>query len=828
MSFGKYRFLTILCLVLLAFQTSSQQTTANQLNLPQRNFVGFNIQADEGNDIIIASNPTYGVLDEEFLLTSGTPSHFITEDEDRFDLFSSPSSSPFSLSNHEGLNHFVNDSSDDLEFAFQAEFFDLLMLNNKDLNNTNLIEDILLFDDEIYGLMFNVLDDMVMEPLVISTSVHSDVDPVRLGLHIIDPFGAIHDVNMHLPPGEDRLFPFTPFVSGDFGLFLEPQNGDVIMDHLAILDGFPVQDIENGCIKTYRGTRADVDFFRPLIRNDPTTQTATNTGTTEFSTDTFGNPPPGDSFFDIRIDGFVHQDPIIQDLNIPNDLLGSAEILVHTPEFPFGQPLPESVFTNDPVFISTRVFPPDDANPSVKSEKERLGIDEGYNIELGFWFEIHSIPELPIGEDVLLNNGDTEDWYTFTLSEDMIIGLNDSSTNEFSGSVRTFAAFTDTQTGDTTFINARENDLLHFGDIALAMLPAGNYTVEIAAPSDSFAHFSLFPFDPLNPSASTSVTQDIGDSTFFYLPSNSNFLDSFFFNATDLVNMTSFFDVFVYDSTGTRVNTDSYTFDNYGNLVNATFVNSVPVTHTGGINTHGGYLQIRHTGNTLWNTSLISPTELESDIDVSSTLSIQRLEEVEELRFNDPDGDYAECNYNSFSESALNGSKTQIIRYCDYESSPGGNRLLLTGINMSMNVQVFIDGANQWFDVDSTNITIDGVSEYTIIIEFATLESQHYIVIIEFFMDRNGIGFNNSINLNSEITAINFLPEIVLRALSFTSVGSGGNIPDVIATSGAGSEPFTIGDTVATTTGIAVGAGVLFYAVQVRGFRPNLKRFRRE
>jgi hypothetical protein len=291
--------------------------------------------------------------------------------------------------------------------------------------------------------------------------------------------------------------------------------------------------------------------------------------------------------------------------------------------------------------------------------------------------------------------------------------------------------------------------------------------------------------------------------------------------------MTSFFDVFVYDSTGTRVNTDSYTFDNYGNLVNATFVNSVPVTHTGGINTRGGYLQIRHTGNTLWNTSLLSPTELESDIDVSSTLSIQRLEEVEELRFNDPDGDYAECNYNSFSESALNGSKTQIIRYCEYESSPGGNRLLLTSINMSMNVQVFIDGANQWFDVDSTNNTLNGVSEYTVIIEFATLVSQHYIVVIEFFMDRNGIGFNNSINLNSEITGINFLPEIILRTLSFTSVGSGGNIPNVIATSGAGSEPFTIGDTVATTAGIAVGAGVIFYAIQVRGFRPNLRRFRR-
>ena len=144
-----------------------------------------------------------------------------------------------------------------------------------------------------------------------------------------------------------------------------------------------------------------------------------------------------------------------------------------------------------------------------------------------------------------------------------------------------------------------------------------------------------------------------------------------------------------------------------------------------------------------------------------------------------------------------------------------------------MNVQVYIDGANQWFDVDSSINTIDGVSEYTVLIEFATLESQQFIVIIEFFMDGNGIDFNNSIQLNSEITAINFLPEIVLRTLSFTAVKSGGDIPDVLATSGAGSSPFTIGETVGVTTGIALGAGTIFYLVQIRGFKPNLNRFKR-
>ncbi|MCE7736469.1 MAG: hypothetical protein GPJ54_16430 [Candidatus Heimdallarchaeota archaeon] len=822
-SFGKYRFLTILCLVLLAFQTSSQQTTANQLNLPQRNFVGFEMRGDAGNDIIIGSSPEYGVLNEEFLLTGGSSGHILTNAENRVDLISGPSSFPFSIFDHQGINHFVNDSVDDLIFEFQAEFFDLLDLNGEDLNNTNLIEDVLLFNGETYGLMFNVPEDEVMMPLVISTNAHSDVNPVRLQLDIIDPTGAIHNINMNLPPGEDSLFPYVPFESGPHQLFLEPQNGDVVLDHFAVLDNFPVENIENGCIKTLRGTRADVDFFRPLILDD-LNQGNTNVG----STDTFGTPPPGDSFFDIRVDGFVHQNQIIQDLNFPNDLLGSAEILVHTPDFPFGASIPQSTLHNDNTIISTTVFPPDDANPSVRSEKERLGIEEGYDIELGFWFEVHSIPELPIGENVLLNNGDTEDWYTFTLADDMIVGLNDSLTSEFGGSVRTFATFTNTQTGDNVFINARDNDLLHFDDVFLALLPAGNYTLEIAAPSDSFAQFNLFDFDPLNPGTSTSVTQDVGDNAFFYLPSDNNFLDSFFLNTTDLVNMTALYEILVYDSAGTRVNGDSYSFDRYGNLVNSTFVNSPGLTHTGGVNPGGGFLQIRHTGNTLWNTSLLSPTELESDIDVSSTLYIQRLQQVEELRFNNPDGDYAECNYNSFSESALNGSRTQIIRYCDYESSPGGNRLLINAVNMSMNVLVFIDGANQWFDVDSTNNTLDGISEYSVIIEFATLESQNYIVVIEFFMDRNGIDFNNSLSLNSEITAINFLPEIVLRNLSFTSVGSSGDVPDVISTSGAGSDPFTIGDTYIATGGITVGAAVVFYAVQIKGFRPNLNRFRRE
>lgn len=48
MSSGKFRLLTIICLLILVFQTSSQQITANQLNLPRLNSFQTTIFGDAG------------------------------------------------------------------------------------------------------------------------------------------------------------------------------------------------------------------------------------------------------------------------------------------------------------------------------------------------------------------------------------------------------------------------------------------------------------------------------------------------------------------------------------------------------------------------------------------------------------------------------------------------------------------------------------------------------------------------------------------------------------------------------------------------------------
>lgn len=186
MSIGKNRFLTILCLLLLAFQTSSQQVTANQLNLPQRHNPSVFFGGGPGNDILVGSDPTYDLLGHEFVLIRGSADHVITNGDLR-DQLGGVSTSPFPLWNNEALNHFVNDSADPLEMFFSTDFYDLLMLNGEDVNNTNLVEDVLLPQNEFIGFNIFMQPEDVGQPLAISTQANSPFGAFDVDIHLLTP-----------------------------------------------------------------------------------------------------------------------------------------------------------------------------------------------------------------------------------------------------------------------------------------------------------------------------------------------------------------------------------------------------------------------------------------------------------------------------------------------------------------------------------------------------------------------------------------------------------------------------------------------------------------
>ncbi|OLS28640.1 MAG: hypothetical protein HeimC2_05270 [Candidatus Heimdallarchaeota archaeon LC_2] len=825
MSSGKFRLLTIICLLILVFQTSSQQITANQLNLPRLNSFQTTIFGDAGNDILIGSNDRLSILDHDFRVNSGSADLLYTNENNRLPLgnFDS-SSSPFQLFNH-GLNHFINDTNENLRIDFETHFYDLLLLNEQDLNNTNLVEDVLLFDDEYYGLQFEVSEQDVMKPLSIATGIQNSRDNFDFDFHLQTPSGTIQTLRSLLPRFVDTLIPFVPYENGTYTLFVQPRDGDVVLNHFAILNNFPVEEVDNGCIKTYRGTRTDVNFYKPRVMYPlpVTTDAFVGTdingqqGSDILTTDLLYDPIIGDPVGNIEINGYTYQDPIIQDIDNHGEMFGSSDIRVHTPFAPFGGSVfsgPQTSLHRGDTIISTILTPPDESNPSVRKQKSDIGIPKGYEIEIGFWWEFTPLEELDTGSNINLFNQNRD--FFLNLDADMILGMNDSVTDEFTGGINSDAIFTDIHTGETHFFDARNNDILNFNNKRLDMLPAGNYSVEVSGSNNAWVQINLFEYKLFNGNEET-ITQDVGDISIFEIPANGFLFDAFNFTyiRTGGSNMSSSFTTSIYDSSGGRINTDQFTWDHYANFVNFTHVEGITDEFAGGVSRGGTFLLIHNTGNDLWNSSKLVPDILESDIDVPSTLQIKHIDNIERLEENNPNNEYFTGSLTT--EQNLNVSKSEIRGYFDYTSSIGGNRLILSSMNITMDVTLIQEGTNIWEVTGSSLRTIDGVDYYSVILEFATMFPTDFVIEVIFTPSANGNTFNGTYSAVIEHTDIFNLPEITLRTLSLTRIDSDGEIPENIVTQG-GDTGFNFGTTLGVTAGI-VTIGVIFYAVQGRGFR---------
>ncbi|MHA2030137.1 MAG: hypothetical protein ACW99A_07415 [Candidatus Kariarchaeaceae archaeon] len=830
MSLGKYRLLTILCIILLGFQSSTQQVAGNQLRLPQQNVHNDTLFGGPGNDILIESRPEYGILDHDFLVESGSTDHVYTNDENRVQFSSGPSTSPFEIFNHEGFNHFVNNSADELAMNFETSFFDFLFLDGEDVNNTNLVENVLLFDEEFYGFTFHVTEEQVMEPLVIASAAQTPFNPFAMDLHILAPSGQIQTSRANFPPSIDTLFPIVPFESGPHTVFLEPRSGDVVLEHFAILNNFPVESIENGCVKTYQGTRADVEFIRPDLSGiDPrllTTDEFIGTNSVlPFTFDTNAQPtgiPYDPTLRDypgtLDVNGYSRQDPIVQDTDQPWELGGAATIRVHRPDAPFGLTIPQSDLHMGDTIISTTLIPPNDSNPSVKRAKEDLGLSEGYDIEVGIWFEFDLLDTLPVGKDFLLRSDSTDFNYQLEVESDKIIAFNDSKTGD-SGTIFTYATFTNIDTEETLTVNAQNNNILNYEDIRLDILPAGNYTVRITGDQNSFARCSLLDFEPFG--TTQTVDQHIGDHSFFSLPTSGFVFDGFNVTYLDELNRSASFSIFIYDSSGNYVNDHTFDFDNYANETDLLHQININDTVAGGVNFKGGFIQIFHTGNDVWNSSMAIPTKLASDLlDISSRLRIERIDYLDLFRKANPDQEYFEANLDSAGRD-LNTTKTEIMGYLNYRSDVGGNRIVFTSMNMSLGAQLLVDGGGlPWITQGSSLSVVDGISFYTVILEFATTVPVDFIIILDF--DPSG-SLNGTLSVEkTEVTEIYQLPEVILRTLAFTNVGSDGDIPKEIVTAGSGKEPIprstTIGVIIVIT---AVGGGIYVIQSRSRRVRPE-------
>ncbi|MFV2014761.1 MAG: hypothetical protein ACC656_04995, partial [Candidatus Heimdallarchaeota archaeon] len=573
---------------------------------------------------------------------------------------------------------------------------------------------------------------------------------------------------------------------------------------------------------------ANVEFFEPDLI--PIASPPSSLSTESNLNGSFDPFFPDDPFFDemtgqpigvLDVNGFIQQDPIIQDVRIPGDLLGSADIRVHTPLNPFGVSVINTAQTdlfNGQTVISTTVLPPDDDSISVQAEKERIGLDEGYDMELGFWFQFTPIQELPIGEDMVLMDGSPDFFYYLSIDEDMIIGFNDSITAESFGPVWSTAMFTNTQSGEVIELDARANDIMNFDHVRIDMLPAGNYTVQISSLENTMTQFRLFGYQDLDTLEDVTVTQNLGDNSFFRVPTDSLIFDAYNLTYIDAINMSASFTVSTYDSTGNQILDTQYTFNYYGNNVSKNLDNND--TLSGGLNIRGGYIQVRNTGNTVWNSTFGLPTELKSDdMLITSKLRIELVDNFDILAVQNPDTEYFIDPLPTTSE--LNGSKNDIEGYFTFTSEVGGNRLILHATNMTISAQLFADGGNEWLDVSSIPTTIDGIVHNILTLEFATAEVRDFIVFVDF----NPIGVNGTFIVETELNSIYQLPSINLRTLTFTKLGTDGVIPEVITTSTGGNPAFSINESIGVTAIITVGAGVIYYVVQVRGFKPNLKRF---
>ncbi|RMG28573.1 MAG: hypothetical protein D6732_18685 [Methanobacteriota archaeon] len=529
------------------------------------------------------------------------------------------------------------------------------------------------------------------QPYAFSIKISGDSPTETIQVTVIDPNGQSYSEILTLSTSLLDIRTVFPSVSGNYSIIMLPLTGNVMVEQLDIITGITPIPFTGGYTETVNGTASTLKVYS---YNSSSTLRLLDVGSLTYI--------PGE----------------LQNYARPADLLGEIRVRVLSPSFGFfGSTVGTSLsfISQSTIYISVEILPPNEADPFIKAEKNRLGLPSGFYAEYSFWVDEKDIPTLPTGPVAIeYPTSTTKNLYTFSSATPFVPSLN--------GTVNTIqASFYEINTMESFLIS--EGNIIENHPTSLDILPAGDYLIAISDTStgpNAFEINFLTPTD-LPAEGTISLTFDLYAGKLLRLPNNKLLFE--IFNATylDHFNLSVNFRFSLFNSLGDRVESHTKLFEQYASRTDPLFasdnntifgpaLNQDMKFHTVGTN----WLLITYTGNTVWNSSISLPTPLSTNNEsFQATIELSRTDYWETKEAKDPLSFHISGILNTDFSDPLNASVSEIVYRMTYPLVDGGNYLSIRTENHSFSGFILAAMDDQIIQINPTATTINGTTFYS-------------------------------------------------------------------------------------------------------------------
>ena len=759
------RIINKILVILLMFQfISSTSTTAQELNVLIPELVNQTGTFNGGinNNLYLQTKEVHNLVDSTYITTetdvSATSYNYLSQtNRGNF-----PAQTPITITQSNEVYRLSNQSNEDLVFEYTYQYYDLLDFRG-DKERTGDYR-ILMEIGRLYGFKINAT---VNTPMLLELNLDGMSGlSTTIDFHVINVDGSVDSqVDVVINKNTAKFFPLIPEETGEYFIFISPVSENLFVSGLELYDNLTSMDPQEGVFERLTGTE-------PLVKYYKYNQNSTLPKVIEFGQYIEDNsaiigssqytPIPGLNYLgELEIILFSQVNP-----DVTKKIYGTDATV--NPKETF------VLYPNEELYVVIIANPPDDTNPSVRTLKEDLGLNAGYDLNYGFWLNSFDIPQVitnqPITVPDPLYDG-IYHYYRLSATSQMTAGLN--GTNN---ALVRFYPYDDHVLGQ---IDVRENvnDILNFASNALAIIPAGEYVIRMR--NGNTIELTLANVQTLSFNQDVTMNALLDVPQYYYLPSANLARENFTFAYLDQLNMTVIFEMDVYNTIGTNIQnqaTTSTDFWHVGDITDPEWRFNNETSFTIGAtdyNIQGLYLRMELIHNALWNTSVSNPwggggstypTPNANTIEENNPNTISRLRIS---RFNYLDNLLSDVNYYYDAPLAngnmwLNESKSLITGYYSFNAVYSAYRIRFESTNISYSINMMSIASADWFSFGINSITatnIDGINHYIFEYEFALTQSDRIGFLINFDMNDPG---NGTFSIQIDQIEINQLPNLIL------------------------------------------------------------------
>lgn len=701
--------------------------------------------------------------------------------------------------------HVKNQTSDPLDAQLKTEFYKLPVGNNS-------IENVLLKHNQRHVFEMDLEQGV---PVAIMIDVDGSSHSTDLKISIVDPDNKVHTQTWSLSVFLPDIRTMVPQRNGTHVFVLEPLTGDIVLKSMLVVKDIQTIKFNGGISETVQGTLPTLKIY----------QLNSSSGLKVLSAD-----------------GFVFVPDQLMGYSRPTDLLGLIRLRIFSPMTGiFGSDLTvgysSPILNTSSVYVSVEILPPDESDPFIRGEKERLNLPEGFFGQYAFWTEEEDIPPLPIDEETQIINpaGALDNIYSYSSSSPFLASLNGSHSS-------VEATFTDMSSGKSFVV--KHYDALNGEGNENSFIPAGTYLVSVSSSLDfrSF-RFKAVPIQSLSTGASATLNLPLFGATVLELPSPSFSND--FFNITYLdhlnVSVTLGFDLF--NEKGERIFSKNATLHQYASRDDPVYsstngeLNWTSVFAYQGIDYHNvrkSWLLIRYLNNTVWDSSISFPTPLQyANNSFNAQFRIDRFDYWNLKKQMDPLARYPGGSVGTGFVDPLNASFSEILYRLQFNLKEGGNYISIISENHTFSASLLKGLNSSFWTFTPQSETINGTTFYKADMIVPGLPSDVMALVILFNYTTSPQTVNGRLNITvltlpftQLLFAFNKLSAISLDDISTETsisltVGTTitGNTTSVTVVGGEDllTDPLVLGG---AAVAVAAVGGTIIYFVRKRG-RPK-------